>query len=106
MAGFNLDARARLSIELALTAGRGDPIFARQQEIDAKAVDIAGAEDDMARKGSSFDFRLSKAIGLALKPDAGHRERAMKAGIDARACADIERLAASYYVSRSLSRSA
>jgi hypothetical protein len=104
MAGFNLDARARLSIELALTAGRGDPIFARQQEIDAKAV--AEAEVDMARKGSSFDFRLSKAIGLALKPDAGHRERAMKAGIDARACADIERLAASYYVSRSLSRSA
>lgn len=42
MAGFNLDARARLSIELALTAGRGDPIFARQQEIDAKAVILRG----------------------------------------------------------------
>ena len=74
MAGFNLDARARLSIELALTAGRGDPIFARQQEIDAKAV--AEAEVDMARKGSSFDFQLSRAIGLACKPDTERRERA------------------------------
>ncbi|UVC17631.1 hypothetical protein [Mesorhizobium onobrychidis] len=37
MAGFKLDAKARLSIELAFTAGRDDPIFARQQEKDAKA---------------------------------------------------------------------
>ncbi|TIN40426.1 MAG: hypothetical protein E5Y10_33550 [Mesorhizobium sp.] len=36
MAGFKLDAKARLSIELALTTGRDDPIFARQQEEDAK----------------------------------------------------------------------
>ncbi|APO73145.1 hypothetical protein AM571_CH00292 [Rhizobium etli 8C-3] len=104
MAGFKLDARARLSIELALTAGRGDPIFARQQEMDAKALGITGAEVDMARKGSSFDFQLSKAIALALKPDAEHRERTMKAGIDAQACADIEELAASY-ISRSRLRS-
>lgn len=104
MAGFKLEARARLSIELALTAGRGDPIFARQQEMDAKALGMTGAEVDMARKGSSFDFQLSKAIAVALKPDAEHRERALKAGIGTRACADIERLAASY-ISRSLLRS-
>ena len=54
MAGFKLDVRARLSIELALTAGRGDPNFVQQQEKDAKALGMTGAEIDMARKGSSF----------------------------------------------------
>jgi hypothetical protein len=44
----------------------------------------------MARKGSSFDFQLSVPIGQACKPDAEHRERVMKAGIDAQACADME----------------
>lgn len=78
MAGFKLEAKARLSIELALTAGRGDPIFARQQEIDAKAVDIAGAEVDMARKGSSFDFRLSK------RPSPQTRRRAPRARHESR----------------------
>jgi len=66
---------------------------------------LRGAEVDIARKGSSFDFQLSRAIGLALKPNAEHREQAMKAGIDAQACADIERLAASG-TSRSLLRCA
>ncbi|WP_287180440.1 hypothetical protein [Mesorhizobium sp.] len=37
MAGFKLDAKARLSTELAPTTGRDDRIFARQQEEDAKA---------------------------------------------------------------------
>ena len=105
MTGFKLDARARLSIELALTAGRGDPVFARQQEMDAKALGLTGAEIDVARNGSSFDFQLSKAIALALKPNVEHRERAMKAGIDAHACAEIEKMAASY-IGRSLLRSA
>ncbi len=73
--------------------------------MDAKAVGITGAEVDMARKGSSFDFQLSMPIGLACKPNAEHRERVMKAGIDAQACADMERLAASC-TSRSLLRSA
>jgi hypothetical protein len=73
--------------------------------MDAKAIGTAGAEVDMARKGSSFDFQLSMPIGLACNPDTEHRERAMKAGIDAQACADIERLAASR-TSRSLLRSA
>ncbi|MGG7535929.1 hypothetical protein [Rhizobium sp. NLR8a] len=105
MAGFKLDARARLSIELALTAGRGDSDIAHQQEKDAKALGMSGAEIDMARKGSSFDFQLSKAIAVALAPDAEHRERAMKAGIDGQTCADIEKLAASY-IDPSLLRSA
>jgi hypothetical protein len=94
MSGFNLDARARLSIELALTAGRGDPILA-QQEKDAKELGMTGAEIDMARKGSSFDFQLSKAIAVALEPTVERRERALKAGIDARACTSIEKQAAS-----------
>ncbi|WP_246763476.1 hypothetical protein [Rhizobium sp. 007] len=105
MAGFKLDARARLSIELALTAGRSDPIFAGRQEKDAKALGMTGAEIDMARNGSSFDFQLSSAIAVALEPNVEHCERAMKAGIDAQACADIEKLAASY-INRSLLRSA
>jgi hypothetical protein len=94
MSGFNLDARARLSIELALTAGRGDPILA-QQEKDAKELGMTGAEIDMARKGSSFDFQLSKAIAVALEPTVERRERALKAGIDRRACTSIEKQAAS-----------
>jgi hypothetical protein len=105
MAGFKLEAKALLSIELALTAGRGDPIFARQQEEDAKALGMTGAEIDMARSGSSFDFQLSKAIALALKANVEQRERAMKAGIDAQTCADIEKMAAPY-INRSLLRSA
>ena len=105
MSGFKLDARARLSIELAPTAGRGDPILAQQQEKDAKALGMTGAEIDMACKGSSFDFQLSKAIAVALESTAERRERALKAGIDARACAGIEKLAASY-IGRSLLRSA
>jgi len=95
MSGFNLDARARLSIELALTAGRGDPILAQQQEKDAKELGMTGAEIDMARKGSSFDFQLSKAIAVALEPTVERRERALKAGIDRRACTSIEKQAAS-----------
>jgi hypothetical protein len=94
MSGFNLDARARLSIELALTAGRGDPILA-QQEKDAKELGMTGAEIDMARKGSSFDFQLSKAIAVALEPTVERRECALKAGIDTRACTSIEKQAAS-----------
>ncbi|TDW20277.1 hypothetical protein EV128_12669 [Rhizobium azibense] len=105
MTGFKIDARARLSIELALTAGRRDSIFVRQQEKDAKALGMTGAEIDLARNGSSFDFQLSRAIALALSSNTENRERAMKAGLDAQACADIERMAASY-INRSQLRSA
>lgn len=73
--------------------------------MDAKALGITRNEVGMARKGSSFDFQLSMPIGQACKPDAEHRKRVMKAGIDAQACADVERLAASC-TSRSLVRSA
>ncbi|NNH32621.1 hypothetical protein C9413_25190 [Rhizobium sp. SEMIA 4085] len=94
-----------MSIELALTAGRRDPIFVRQQEKDAKALGMTGAEIDLARNGSSFDFQLSRAMALALSSNAENRERGMKAGLDAQACADIERIAASY-INRSQLRSA
>lgn len=96
MTGFKLDAKARLSIKLALVAAHGDMSSADQQEEDARALGMTGAEIDMARAGSSFDFQLSKAIALALEPNVEQRERAMKVGIDAQACTDLERLAASY----------
>lgn len=105
MAGFKLEAKARLSIELALTAASGDSFSTQQQEKDAKALGMTGAEIDVARNGSSFDFQLSKAIALALKANVEQRERAMKAGIDAQTCADIEKMAAPY-INRSLLRSA
>ncbi|WP_275785859.1 hypothetical protein [Pararhizobium gei] len=96
MTGFKLDARARLAIELALTASSGERSFNHRQEEDASALGMTGAEIDMARSGSSFDFQLSKAVALALVPDDEHRECARKAGIDADACVQIETLAASY----------
>jgi hypothetical protein len=105
MAGFKLDARARLSIELALAAASGDSFSTQQQEKDAKVLGMTGAEIDIARNGSSFDFQLSKAVALALEPNVEHRERAMKAGIDAQSCAGIEKMAASH-INRSLLRSA
>lgn len=96
MTGFKLDARARLTIVLALTATSGDPIVTHQQEEDAKALGMSGAEIDMARNGSSFDFQLSRAIALALVLNDEQRERATRAGLDVQVCADIENMAASY----------
>ncbi|WP_087001484.1 hypothetical protein [Rhizobium sullae] len=105
MTGFKLDARARLSIELALTAASGDSVFIRQQEKDAKALGMTGAEIDMARSGSSFDFQLSRAIALALTINDERRARATRAGLGAQVCADIETMATSY-MDRSLLKSA
>lgn len=96
MTGFKLDARARLSIELALTATSGERHSMRRQDTDARALGMTGAEIDMARRGSSFDFQLSKAIALALAPSNDRRTCAMKAGIDAQVCAEIEKMAAPY----------
>ncbi len=96
MTGFKLDARARLSIELALTATSGDDELMRRLNEDARTWGMTGAEIDMARSGSSFDFQLSKAIALALAPDSERRACAMTAGIDATVCAEIEKMAAHY----------
>lgn len=104
MAGFRLDERARLSIELALTAGRGDTLLLQRQDADAKRLGMTGAEVDAARRGSSFDFPISRAIALALASNdedrSSRRERAVKAGIDGRACLEIEHLAAALIPAR------
>ncbi len=98
MAGFRLDERARLSIELALTAGSGNTLLLQRQDADAKRLGMTGAEVDAARRGSSFDFPISRAIALAIASNdedrSSRRERAAKAGIDRGACLEIERLAA------------
>lgn len=98
MAGFTLTERVRLSIELALTAGSGDGPLLRRQDADASRLGLTGAEVDAARNGSSFDLPISQAIALALASNdedrALRRERAAKAGIDGRACLQIEDLAA------------
>jgi hypothetical protein len=104
MAGFKLDARARLSIELALIAASGNGALTRQQENDAKVLGMTGAEIDMARSGSSFDFQLSRAIAFALATNEEQRTRAIKAGLGAQVCAEIENMAASY-IDRSLLKS-
>lgn len=98
MAGFTLDERGRLAIELALTAGSGDALLLRRQDTDARRLGLTGAEVDAARHGSSFDFPVSQAIALALasgdEDREARRERAVRAGIDGRTCLEIEHLAA------------
>jgi len=96
MTCFKLDARARLSVELALTANSGDDDLMRRLEKGARMLGMTGAEIDMDRSGSSFDFQLSKAIALALAPNSQRRACAMTAGIEAQVCAEIETIAASY----------
>lgn len=102
MTEFQLDARVRLSIELALTAGSDDPLRFSRQDVEAERLGMSGAEVDLARRGASFQFQTSKAIALALaigqESRALLRERAVRAGIDARTCADIERFAADIVV--------
>lgn len=96
MSGFKFDARARLSIELALAASSGDLLDNRKREESAKRFGMTGAEIDALRQGSSFDFQLSRAVALALTMDHEDRERAMKAGLDAQTCAEVEGVAAAY----------
>ncbi|TWB29395.1 hypothetical protein [Nitrospirillum viridazoti] len=92
MTADTLDGRARLSIELALTAGSPDP----RQDAAARALGMSGAEIDAARQGWSFDVRTSLALGLALAAEdlrQDRRARALKAGIPEAACREIEALA-------------
>jgi hypothetical protein len=93
-----LDARTRLSIEMALTAGRGAPALIRQQDDAAARIGMCGAEIDAARAGRSFDARGARALELALaagRGDHAHaRSRAIQAGIDEAACREIETIAA------------
>jgi hypothetical protein len=99
MTRFTLDARVRLAIELALTAGSRDPSRLRLQEAEARKLGMTGAEIDAARRGTSFEVLVSLAVGLATAAGAGDekrllsaRNRALKAGIAEHICAEIEDL--------------
>lgn len=92
--GFELDARLRLSIELALLASCNDRRLLQRQDQTVHDVGMTGAEIDMARRGSSFDVKISAAVALALVPSEERRRRARRAGLCDRSCATIEQLAA------------
>lgn len=92
-----LDARTRLSIEMALAGDRGAPALMRQQDDMAAWIGMCGAEIDAARAGRSFDARGTRALELALAARRGDcrdaRLRAIQAGLDEEACREIERIA-------------
>lgn len=98
MSRFKLDDRVLLSIELALTADTPDPLQQRRQDADASRLGMTGAEIDAARRGWSFDVRISMALALASAkgPEETrlHRTRALRSGINEELCSEIEALAA------------
>lgn len=95
MVGSLIDPRARLSIELALTGTNASkPLLAKQEEA-GRALGMTGAEMDVARRGSSFDFNTSIAISLALNACRETRQRAISAGVSEETCEEIERIALS-----------
>ncbi|MGV7030637.1 hypothetical protein [Methylobacterium symbioticum] len=100
MSSFSLDGRARLSIALALFDGNRDVPLPPERETEARRLGLCGAEVDAARRGRSFDARMSRALALALAAasrDGGrlHEERAWAvwSGIPAEVCREIESLA-------------
>ena len=91
-----LDEQTRLSIEMAMTANRDDPLLRQRQNARAMQLGLSGAEIDAARAGRSFDLRRSRALALALGSPArrgGLRTRARQVGMCDAACLEIERLA-------------
>lgn len=92
-----LDARTRLSIEMAVTGQQGDPALIRWQDREAMRLGLCGAEIDAARAGRSFDRRIAQAIKLALAaaPSDAEKERsrAIEVGFDEAACREIKRIA-------------
>ncbi|MBX5041266.1 hypothetical protein HJB51_10655 [Rhizobium lentis] len=93
MAGSSIDPRVRLSIELALTGTGASPSLLARQEEAGRAIGMTGAEMDVARRGSSFDFSASIAVSLALNACRETRQRALRAGLSEETCAEIERVA-------------
>ena len=92
MASSSIDPRVRLSVELALTGtGASKSVLAKQEEA-GRVLGMTGAEMDIARRGSSFDFNTSVALSLALKPCRETLGRALRAGLSEDACAEIERI--------------
>ncbi|MGQ8631775.1 hypothetical protein ACUTJJ_09875 [Agrobacterium sp. DKPNP3] len=95
MGGSPIDPRVRLSIELAHTGYNASrPLLAKQEEA-GRALGMTGAEMDVARRGSSFDFHTSIAVSLALDACRETRQRAIRAGISEETCEEIECLALS-----------
>ncbi|WP_157220486.1 hypothetical protein [Flavisphingomonas formosensis] len=91
-----LDALTCLSIEMALTGDRDDPVLHQRQNSQAARLGMSGAEIDAARAGRSFDLRRSRALALALASTDERdevRERARQAGLCEQACREVERLA-------------
>jgi len=95
MARSPIDPRVRLSIELALTPDSAGPTLLAQQEEAGRALGMTGAEMDIARRGSSFDFNTSIAVSLALNACRETRQRALDAGLSEETCAEIERISQS-----------
>jgi len=92
MASSSIDPRVRLSIELALTGTDASKPLLEKQEEAGRALGMTGAEMDIARRGSSFDFNTSIAVQLALNGCRETRLRALRAGLSEEACAEIERI--------------
>lgn len=106
MTNFTLDGRARLSIELALTAGQQDPLQHARQEAEARELRMTGAEVDAARRGWSFDVQVSIMLALACTSSGSddrrvQHMRALGAGITGEVCREIEILADSFANPRS-----
>ena len=97
MAGSSIDARIRLSIELALTGTNAGKSQLVKQEEAGRALGMTGAEMDVARRGSSFDFETSIAISLALNVCQETHQRALRAGLSEEACAEIEFMSQAYH---------
>lgn len=101
-----LDERERCCIVMALTAGSSDDELVTQQAEQGRRLGLTRAEIDAARRGFSFDFRISKAIALALAREEevleDSRSQAIRAGIDKQTCVLIERMAAELNVKRAL----
>ncbi|MGO7733245.1 hypothetical protein ELG72_37525 [Rhizobium leguminosarum] len=95
MAGLPIHPRVRLSIELALTANNGSATLLAKQEEAGRALAMTGAEMDIARRGSSFDFNTSVAVSLALNACRDTRQRERGAGFSEETCEEIERIARS-----------
>ncbi|PND26265.1 hypothetical protein [Sinorhizobium sp. M4_45] len=90
MASSSIDPRVRLSIELALTRTNASKALLAKQEEAGRALGMTGAEMDIARRGSSFDFETSVAVSLALNASRETHQRALRAGLSEEVCAEIE----------------
>jgi hypothetical protein len=93
-----LDPRLRLAIDLAL-APNGNAAWTDAWEAEGRKLGMTGAEIDAARQGRGFDVQTSRALALALACRAGDaryilcRRQALRAGLPAPVCREIERLA-------------